>query len=368
MLLAAALVLPVVACSGSPPVSPRSADPQPRPSSSGIIGTPLVSPVPTDGSAFFVSPTGSDEAPGTSDAPWQTLSHALVQLAPGQTLLVRGGTYREQIRDIRIRPGEPTAPVVVRAAPGERPLVKGLLYLVRPSYWLIDGINVTWDDERNESDNHMVKLIDGVGWTWQNSELWGAASLSNILIVGNRQGEPADWTLRNNCIHDTIPTNDDSEDSNVYIGDMRRAGPGLVERNLIFRAANGRNIKLGAGSSEPDDGPTGVTVRYNTLYSAIVPIVVAGGARDIVIEHNVLGGGSSGYLIRGYKLVGPNVQARDNLGFDAEAFVAPDSGTLDAGAGNRLLPRSPLRSTTDCDAFALSSPLSAEYGHRAQGP
>src|SRR4051812_20315935 len=61
-------------------------------------------PVPSgSGHLYVVSPVGSDDEDGSQNAPWRTLNHALEQLRAGDTLLVRAGTYEEDI-DARISP------------------------------------------------------------------------------------------------------------------------------------------------------------------------------------------------------------------------------------------------------------------------
>lgn len=42
---------------------------------------------------LYVSTAGSDANPGTTDAPWRTLQFAVDKIAPGDTILVRSGTY-----------------------------------------------------------------------------------------------------------------------------------------------------------------------------------------------------------------------------------------------------------------------------------
>ena len=50
------------------------------------------------GTIFYVAPTGSDTAAGTLSSPFKTIQHALnVASQPGDTVLVRAGTYNERL-------------------------------------------------------------------------------------------------------------------------------------------------------------------------------------------------------------------------------------------------------------------------------
>ena len=44
------------------------------------------------GRAFYVSPDGDDDNPGTVERPWRTMSR-VNELRPGDTLYLRGGVY-----------------------------------------------------------------------------------------------------------------------------------------------------------------------------------------------------------------------------------------------------------------------------------
>jgi hypothetical protein len=311
----------------------------------------------------FVGPGGNDAADGRAGRPWATLAHALPQLEPGDVLVVQAGEYRERLRGLRLQPGTSDQPVHVRAADGQRPVVRGLVWLERPSYWTFSGLNVTWDDERNSSKEHMVKISNGVGWTWRESELWGARSPAALLVVGDRAGEPDGWSISGNCIHDTVPTNGPAQDNNIYIGDMERPGRGTIEKNLVFGAPNGRNIKLGDGTSSQGAGPSGVRVVQNTLAAAIVPIAVAGGTSHTDIERNILAYGSSGYLVRGFELTGGDNRVSNNVGFGASAFVGRDPGALQVGYNQLLVDTGLLSGMGSCNDFRPTAAAPAGYGH-----
>ncbi|MDQ3105542.1 MAG: hypothetical protein M3Q87_10085, partial [Actinomycetota bacterium] len=154
----------------------------------------------------YVSPDGSDaiDTKGTKRDPWRTLRYALPKLNPGQLLYVRDGTYREDLRRMVLNQGVADEEIVVQAYPGERALVRGLVWLRQPSYWTFDGLDVTWDKRLADSPPHMVKITGGVGWTWTNSEIWGAEAASNVLITGWQASEPADWEFVGNCVHSLV--------------------------------------------------------------------------------------------------------------------------------------------------------------------
>ncbi|MDQ3622672.1 MAG: DUF1565 domain-containing protein [Verrucomicrobiota bacterium] len=60
---------------------------------------------------------GNDTNDGSAEKPWKTLSHAVKQLEPGDTLYLRGGTYYERV--YLTESGEPGKPITIRSYPGE---------------------------------------------------------------------------------------------------------------------------------------------------------------------------------------------------------------------------------------------------------
>ena len=72
---------------------------------------------------IYVAPSGSDDAAGTRDAPLATLQKAVDRAGPGDTVLVRGGTYRQAVR--LTRSGREGAPIRLMAVPGETVVLSG---------------------------------------------------------------------------------------------------------------------------------------------------------------------------------------------------------------------------------------------------
>lgn len=63
------------------------------------------SPLTSTATPHFISPNGSDTNPGTISQPFATLQHANTLVAPGDTVFIRGGTYRIPADQIAHRKG-----------------------------------------------------------------------------------------------------------------------------------------------------------------------------------------------------------------------------------------------------------------------
>jgi len=74
-------------------------------------------------STFFVAPSGNDSSAGTQVQPFRTITHGIGMLAPGDTLLVRGGTYAESLTTWKGGTSW-SSPVTVAAYPGEAVTIK----------------------------------------------------------------------------------------------------------------------------------------------------------------------------------------------------------------------------------------------------
>jgi hypothetical protein len=77
-----------------------------------------------DGPAKFVDANrGADANDGSKDAPWRSINHAIAQIAAGETLYLRGGTYYEHVYLGRV--GREDAPITIRSYPGEIAIIDG---------------------------------------------------------------------------------------------------------------------------------------------------------------------------------------------------------------------------------------------------
>lgn len=314
------------------------------------------------GTTLTVAPWGSDSSPGTASAPWRTLQHAMGELDPGETLVVRGGTYNERVKlyPNDFTPGRANAPVKVVAAVGERPIVQGLLWLKGADHWTIDGLNVTWDPATGSANEHMVKFTGGTGWRLTNSEIWGARSYAGVLVS---QGA-VDFRIDHNRIHDTAHTNDTNQDHLIYVNNGHD-GSGVIERNQLWGSPNGRGVKLGPPSLDVP-GTSNITIRYNTFHDNRGPsnVQISGSSANNQIYRNLLVGAARRYEnITAYNLAGGGNRAWDNVGWDSVAVVETDEhGLVDAGGNHHVDPvlRSDLvPSRSDAKAYGHLATASA---------
>lgn len=83
----------------------------------------LLAVSPLCAAEYCVSSHGNDSADGSAASPWRTIQRAADVAQPGDTVTIRGGTYREWVKPANA--GRKDAPIVYRAADGEKVIVTG---------------------------------------------------------------------------------------------------------------------------------------------------------------------------------------------------------------------------------------------------
>jgi hypothetical protein len=100
------------------------------------LDAPPVTRYPLPARAMVVAPAGYDRAAGTLARPLRTVGAAVRRAAPGTTLVLRAGTYREGIGKLRKR-------LTIQPYPGERVWLKGSAVVTT---WRRDGSAWRHDD------------------------------------------------------------------------------------------------------------------------------------------------------------------------------------------------------------------------------
>jgi hypothetical protein len=274
---------------------------------------------------YYVATNGSNSNPGTLSQPWATLQHAGETAEPGDTVLVRGGTYAEGeiwLRSDYGHCGSATGGLVtIRAYPGEAPVFTNAARSVYIScdYLRIEGLRFTngksiaiWGLDRTT-----IELVDnrftGVGYTYDAISTEGNNLLleGNVCdIAGNTQG------TQGHCYYIHHGTNITLRDNlargmtgyGIHVFDQRRSeDPAgftrlirdvVIEGNIAFESEQRSGLILAASDGARIEN---VVVRNNLFFNnPVAGINLSSDARAISIYNNTLvNNGLGGILIYG---------------------------------------------------------------------
>jgi RNA polymerase sigma factor (sigma-70 family) len=120
-------------------VAPPAATPTPRePATTGVSSADV-----------YVAPDGSDANDGSRARPYATLSKAVEVVVPGQTIALRGGTYRPTEPVVIETSGDPERRITLSSYRDERPAIDASqlpadhwLVTHRGSYWTVQGLEI----------------------------------------------------------------------------------------------------------------------------------------------------------------------------------------------------------------------------------
>lgn len=167
---------------------------------------------------IFVGPDGTDENPGTWDAPMATIELALKRAQPGQTVRLKPGRYL-QSPETR-KPGTAEAPITITGPPDavvagdpDRDTSRGLM--IRHSHVHLTGLTFDGLQDRSAPDSPESYMEAAVG-----SLPVGDEYLEDIVIKPHAVGN-----TRGNLIHVAYS-------ENVEVGEFRVIGPAGLNYKL----------------------------------------------------------------------------------------------------------------------------------------
>lgn len=271
---------------------------------------------------FSVSPTGGASGDGSRDRPWD-LATALAakNVRPGDTVWLRGGTYRGKFTSM-LR-GTAEAPITVRGVAGGRATIDGELHLAGAYTWFRDLEATSSAPERASRETGPypkdisrgivttvegpetgagLKLIDVVAHDLGSVCLWKEAidmEVSGCLIYGNGWNAP-----------------DRGHGHGIYVQNAR--GTKRIDENVIFENFDNGIQAYGSRKANLDN----LEIVGNTIFENGAPvgdpannILVGGGsvAKNTRIADNFL------Y----YAAFGRGTQI--NLGYDPYGVGAEDA-------------------------------------------
>jgi parallel beta-helix repeat protein len=179
----------------------------PRSNPGAAIGS-----VPANGDTFYVSSrTGNDSNDGRSaSSPWKSLRGAMKRLAPGQTLLVMDGEYREVIDPGTAHysvnsGGRADAWIRIAAHPGHNPTIvanQGTGLQIISPYVEVSGLTIrgegfnkdnAWGVGISVTETHHVRLIGNRVTSFPVSGI-SITKSDNFDVIGNDVSYSAFWS------------------------------------------------------------------------------------------------------------------------------------------------------------------------------
>jgi parallel beta-helix repeat protein len=292
---------------------------------------------------YYVSPTGSDSNSGTFQEPFKTIQKALNTVSAGDTISIRGGTYREKLT-VKTS-GTSGNSITIQNYENENVVIDGsgvsgsnIIYIYNKSYITIKGLEICNSSSGNTPTGIFVEG-SGEGIQILNNKIHdvhttdnafgiavygtnGNTPINNILIQGNEvynctlgqsesltvNGNVTNFKILNNKVHDndnigiccigfenTAPSND-------------QARNGLVAENIVYNITSKYNVTYhGEACSDGIyvDGGKDIVIQKNIIYNCDIGIEVASEhlnkiASNILVKNNlVYGSGLYGLSIGG---------------------------------------------------------------------
>ena len=240
----------------------------------------------------YVAPTGTDEASGSIEQPMHTIQAAVDASAPGDTVIVRAGSYSPFTVDVT---GRRDAPFLVRAQDGETVDIQGsptLLYgiwVARDAAWVtLQGLTIS-GVTGYRSAGVLVESVTGGPITLQNLTVTGNDGYGiNVYESQDVAVEDSDLShngsgiqviragkgvvIRGNAIHENDrmirntlqPTNDDYGAEGVTLDSTD--GPVLVTQNRIWGNRAHSDDYVWDGGAFSIYGASNITITANTIW------------------------------------------------------------------------------------------------------
>ncbi len=236
------------------------------------------------GQTYYVSPQGSDVNNGSLSSPWKSLAFAVTResgIAPGDTILMRGGTHIMDevfIARSKDRGGAPGKYLTIKAFSDEIPVmqyssrrliiwadyvrIEGLHFIMpwrcdafgtgiqivnnlltgpQPKFGaietggvdiLIEGNTIEYDDEGGNTQDHGIYVHGGERITVRNNVVIGSKGYGIHLFDEHKSADPAVWQANPFSIKDYVI------EGNIVLRSQTRAGM------IIAKGRGGQYINL----------------------------------------------------------------------------------------------------------------------------
>ncbi|MCL1969982.1 MAG: right-handed parallel beta-helix repeat-containing protein [Candidatus Bathyarchaeota archaeon] len=249
-------------------------------SSLGTVGPRTRSGGADPANGIYVSPSGNDaSATGSIDAPFKSINVALDVVQPDDTIILRGGTYREGI-NVRIR----VPNVTIKSMSGE---------------WAV--IDLTTYNSGHNEDSAVYFDVDSSGGKLQNVEVkggWYAVCLETRWDWGDPNGRAgASNIIIEDCIlhdsqYDVVKVKPNCDNVVIRYNEIYNSGQAFAGKPL-----NGEDNAEGIDNVNGDN----MKVQNNYIHDICANAIYAkGGATDALIENNRVERAYGGGILIGF--------------------------------------------------------------------
>lgn len=300
-----------------------------------LIGIPLTPMAWLYAHNYYVATTGSDINSGSISSPWATLANAMRHAQPGDTILVRGGTYNDGEIWINFNFGMGGANgkfVTIIAHRGEQPIFNNpnRPLIIETQYVRVQGLNfqnkfVTVRRDAGISDH--IEILDNV-FTGSVSPVLYFSS-DNGLVQGNTVNVSNTYShgiyilhgsnniIRNNFITGMKKYGIHVYDENKY---PNEPFPPIIKNLLIEgNVVTGSKTSAGIIVSNGADAPGGIIIDHVSIRNNVIinnngyGIYIQYGGRNenIDIYHNVIYHNNGGVFINGK--IADHIKIKNNI-------------------------------------------------------
>jgi parallel beta-helix repeat protein len=185
------------------------------------------------------SPSGSDSAAGTLDAPFRTAQKLADSLSPGDTGCLRDGVY---VEDLTIsHGGNSGSPVTVTSYPGERGKVVGRLWVSKTGdYSTISNLDLNGTTAQGTNDEDLPSpTINATHVTFSGNDVTDDHT-GICFLVGSDWGHASNTVIDSNRIHDCGVMPAQNHHHGIYVQDSSDLE---IVNNAIYDNAD-RGIQL----------------------------------------------------------------------------------------------------------------------------
>jgi parallel beta-helix repeat protein len=293
-----------------------------------------MTPSAAAGITFYVdksNPQCSNSGSGSSTVPFCSINASADRAGPGDTVLVRTGTYSEHVE--LSESGTTGAPIVFQPAPGANVLVTGgenAFEFPNVDWVTIRGFRVT------NTSNHAIYISDSSNITVDGLDVSGAGNpVSGQTARGVYVSDTVDSLIVNNVVHD-------NSDSGIHLkGTTTRIE---IRGNNVFQ--NAREYERAAPGI--DLRATGNTVVNNVSHhNEDSGIQIYTSARNNLIVNNLAyDNGDHGIDVlraSGQRIIGNTIYRNDTAGINLEG--GSTSGSTGGTLANNISVDNALNST-----------------------